>query len=408
VKDKPGIYVRQLADGAQKYEIAYVGSDGRRRWQMIPGGVRDAERERRRILAEIDKGGKVEPNRDTFAAVADQWLKRQTKLRPRTLEWYEIAIRVHLVPRLGSKRLAEIDADAVADLIASMEAARYAAWTIRGVLTPLGRILDHAARKGWVAANPVGKLEKDERPAEGERREMRILDRDEIVRLIEATDARYRALIATAVFTGLRQGELLGLTWEDVDLDAGLLRVRKQLDRKGRRVEPKTKKAVREVVLMPALTRMLREHKLASPYSREWDFVFASERGTALHYRNIVRRGLEPALKRAGLDGKPKLRWHDLRHTYASLLIAEGEDVVWVSRQLGHANPSVTLNVYADLFDRRKHADRMRSRMEAGYGSILDRGEHDGEHGAPSQGVPAAPAQAAEVAQLHAIGTPGD
>jgi hypothetical protein len=118
--------------------------------------------------------------------------------------------------------------------------------------------------------------------------------------------------------------------------------------------------------------------------------VFASERGTALHYRNVVRRGLEPALRRAGLDGTPSLRFHDLRHTDASLLISEGEYVVWASGQLGHGKASITLNVYSHLFDRRKHAERARAKLEAGYGSILD----GGEQSAPFPGVPVAPAEA--------------
>ena len=111
---------------------------------------------------------------------------------------------------------------------------------------------------------------------------MRILERDEIARLLAAAPERYRALLATAIFTGLRLGELLGLTWGDVDFDAGLVRVRKQLGRDGVLVPPKTDQAVRDVVLMPALGRMLREHKLASPCSRPSDFVFVTLRGTPL------------------------------------------------------------------------------------------------------------------------------
>jgi integrase len=187
-----------------------------------------------------------------------------------------------------------------------------------------------------------------------------------------------------------------------MDLNAGEIRVRKQLSRTGERVEPKTEQAIREVVLMPALAKLLREHKLRSRYSRDADFVLASERGTPLHYRNIVRRGLEPALAKAGLV---HLRWHDLRHGFASMLIAQGESVVWISRQLGHSSPSVTLNVYAHLFAGHEHAERMRSRMEKSFGDLL--GEHVGEHTDPSPAVPAPPAPVAELAQLRGIGTDG-
>jgi integrase len=199
---------------------------------------------------------------------------------------------------------------------------------------------------------------------------MRILDREEIGKVLEAAGLIYRPILATAIFTGLRQGELLGLTWADVDFDAGLVRVRKQLGRDGVRVEPKTAQAVRDVVMMPALGRLLRAHKLASPYSGAADPVFASSAGTPHHYRNIGRRGLEKAVERAAIPA-PNPRFHDLRHTAASLLVAEGLNVVFVSRQLGHASPDITLRVYAHLFDRAEHGKRASDALEAGFGHLL-------------------------------------
>jgi len=176
------------------------------------------------------------------------------------------------------------------------------------------------------------------------------------------------SLRVAAIFTGLRQGELLGLTWGDVDLAGGSIRVSKALDRQGQRVDPKTLQAVREVVLMPALTQLLREHKLASPFSRPIDFVFASATGSPLYWRNVARRGLGAALEAARLE---HVRWHDLRHTFASLLIAQGANVVYVSRQLGHASPDITLRVYAHLFDRAEHAQRASDALEASFGAMV-------------------------------------
>ena len=224
-------------------------------------------------------------------------------------------------------------------------------------------------------SNPIARLERHERPRP-ERREMRVLDRHEIGALLDAADAAHRPLIATSVFTGLRQGEALGLVWGDVDLAAGALRVRKQLDRGGDRVALKTPEAARDVVLMPALVSMLREQKakaFARGHARPSDYVFASEVGTPLHYRNVSRRGLDRAMQRAGLagDGRPKLRWHDLRHTYASLLIAQGANVVFVSRQLGHASPTITLDVYGHLFDHAEHAQRARDALQQQFGGVL-------------------------------------
>nr|MBA3301396.1 site-specific integrase [Thermoleophilaceae bacterium] len=179
-------------------------------------------------------------------------------------------------------------------------------------------------------------------------------------------------MLATAVFTGLRLGELLGLTWADVDLDRNVLSVRKQLSRSGVRVAPKTDQAERDVVLMPALASLLREYRLRSPFSAASSLVFAADDGSGIEH-TAPRRALTRAMDRAGLvdDSRPKLRFHDLRHTFASLLISQGQNVVFVSRQLGHAKPDVTLGVYAHLFDGAEHAARASDALEARFGSLL-------------------------------------
>lgn len=230
-------------------------------------------------------------------------------------------------------------------------------------------MLGAAARRGLIPANPMTRLEAGERPAVG-RRDQRILERAEIGALIDATPPKFRVAVATAAFTGLRVSELLGLTWGDLDLDGGFVRVRKQLGRDGRRVEPKTAQAKRDVVLMPALGRLLREHKLGSRHSLEHDLVFASERGTGLLDGNLRRRGFAVGVEAAGLNkpDAPRLRLHDLRHTFASLLISGGADVVTVSRQLGHASPNVTLGIYAHMFDASRHAERTRGLLEREFG----------------------------------------
>jgi integrase len=118
----------------------------------------------------------------------------------------------------------------------------------------------------------------------------------------------------------------------------------------------------------PSLARMLAEHRLASPYSGETDFVFASSAGTPLAVRNIVRRGLDLATAKAGL---PRLRWHDLRHIAASALIESGASPSYVARVLGHSSPAITLSTYAHVFAAAEHDERMRERMEAAFGTVL-------------------------------------
>ncbi len=133
----------------------------------------------------------------------------------------------------------------------------------------------------------------------------------------------------------------------------------------------KTDKSRRDVVLLPQLGRLLREHKLASRYSSDADFVFVTESGSPMYFRNVSRRGLDKATKDAGIAS---LRFHDLRHTFASHLILDlGLDVAQVSRQLGHASPSITLNVYTHLFDRARHHEDIRSKMESStFGRLLE------------------------------------
>lgn len=378
----PGVYYRETPKG-RRYEISFSDSTGRRRWRTIDGGEKEARAALEEVRGRKRKGERIAPSRATLAEVTETWLREQTgNLRPRTVERYEGALRSHVLPRLGRVRVAELDEDDLSTLIADLRDGRgpdgeqvrpLSGWSIRAVLVPLGRVLGYAARRGIIASNPMQRLERGERPAVG-RREQRVLSEDEIRRLLDAADPTYRAFIATAVFSGLRLGELLGLTWADVDFEAGEIRVRYQLDRDGGRVPPKTPQAVRAVVLFPALGRMLRDHKAASAYSRPADPVFASRAGTPFAYRNVERRGLDASAERAGLngDGRPKLRLHDCRHTFASLLIAEGADVVYVSRQLGHADPSITLKVYSHLFDKHRHADRTRRALEARYANMLN------------------------------------
>ncbi len=367
-----GIYYREDRDGRRVYELTYYDSEGRRRWETVRGDLRAAEARRAEIVGKKHRGERVAPSRRKLAEVADAWLAEQAHLRPRTRIGYEISLRRHVLPRLGRLPIAGVSEDHVARLIREMREAGLSAWTIRGTLTPLSLVLSYAVRRGLAPHNPVKRLEGNERPRGG-RREMRILDRDEIAALLEAADPAHRTLLATAVFSGLRRGELLGLLWREIDFEAGVIRVSRALDHEGRRVDPKTAGAVREVVLMPALARLLREHRLASPHSRDEDFVFAAASGRARDGRNVLRRGLGKAVERAGLGGdeRPRLRFHDLRHTFASLVIAGGADVVWASGQLGHADPSITLRVYSHLFDAARSRERERERLEAAYGDLL-------------------------------------
>jgi integrase len=349
-----GIYKRKTCEGVIRCEVAYVDSDGKQRWRT-EDNLRDARQARADLVSKVGRGERVAPVKITLAEFAEEWLGRQeTRLRRRTRERYETYLRMHVKPRLGTRRLQSITVDDVADLMADMQkGGRYidqdgrltkttgepfSAWTIRSTVMVLGRVLGSAARSGKIATNPVRQLERGERP-KVVRREFPPLDREAIGKLIAKTPEHYRTLVAVSVLTGIRQGEALGLRWQDVDVKAGVLRVRHQLDRHGELVEPKTEAAKRDVPIPASLAALLRRHRepaFEKGYAKPTDFVFASETGGPMHFRNIVRRGLEKATEAAGL---PHLRWHDLRHLAASALIAESRgDDDHVSRVLGHAN----------------------------------------------------------------------
>jgi integrase len=369
VRVERGIYRNPSTGG---FEIQYTDSAGRVRWQRVPGGLRDARLARAEVQARLGRGELVLRNRRTFADVGEEWLAAQTHLRPRTYELYRTALRRHLAPRLGERLIGDVDPDAIVRVIVELQSKGLSGWTVRGILVPLGRIFAYAVRRGLIADNPLRRLEAGERPRVV-RREMRILRSEEIDALLRAVTPVYRPVLATAIFTGLRQGELLGLCWADVDFDGGVLHVRRQLDRSGSYVEPKTRNAIRSVVLMPSLARLLQSHKGAAEHATASDPVFATSAGRPMYFRNVTSRGLAAALRAAELDGEgeTRLRFHDLRHCFASLLIAQNLNVVFVSRQLGHASPRFTLDTYGGLFDRAEHARRASEGLEAAFSAML-------------------------------------
>ena len=308
----------------------------------------------------------------TFADFAARWLEQVGGLRPTSKAWYEGALRLHANPKIGRLKMSELTVDDIAGLIDHLQREGLAPTTIRSVLVPVNRVIEHGIRRGALSTNPVHGLERHERP-KVQREEMRFLNAGEIDALLTHAADRYRTLLATAIFTGLRSGELLGLPWSDVDFDEGLVHVRQQVHRSGLSAPLKTRNAQRAVLLMPALGRMLSEHRAGSSYSQASDYVFTRPDGRPMHPDSVRRLGLHPAVKRAGIDtaGKPRLRFHDLRHTFASLLIAQGVNVAFASRQLGHASVSTTLNVYTHLFDHAEHAATVLERLEGRFGETL-------------------------------------
>jgi integrase len=359
---------------------------GTLRFRTVGWDLADAREQRATLIAAVESGVVPVSPQLRFDTVADRWLERfearvaAGERHLRTLEAHRYQLDRHLLPAFAGRRVACITVDDVAQLLLDLRRNGCSAKTSASALATLQSILRYARRQGWITEDPVDLLEPDERPRPAPRRQ-RVLGRSEVAQLLAACSPRYRPMIATALYSGLRISELLGLIWDDIDFAAGVIHVRAQLSRAHRdnpagRVAPKTPASVRDVPLVAQLARLLAAHKQASPFVVANDWVFATANGTPHGHRNVTQRGLQRAARDSGLDGDdwPPLRFHDLRHTFASHLIVDlGLDVAQVSRILGHARVTVTLDVYTHLFDDARHASEIRALMTASpFAALLD------------------------------------
>lgn len=188
--------------------------------------------------------------------------------------------------------------------------------------------------------------------------------------LLAATPTRYVGAVATMMFTGLRVSEALGLVWADVDFKREQILVRHQMHRHGERGRLKSKGSTREVIMIPRLARILRQHAETTEWWRANDLVFTSTVGTSMTYRR-----LSEAVRRATADaGLRGVSSHVLRHTFASILIYQGCDAMFVARQLGHTTPSTTWDTYVHLFNAARQTDKAREQLDAEFGGVLEDG----------------------------------
>ena len=183
----------------------------------------------------------------------------------RTLERYRSHLEGHVVPTLGHLEVRKVSADHLARLVRISREKGLAPWTIKGMLTPLGRVLSLAQRRGLIVENPLKRLQPEELPKGVAKDPPRVLSREEIARLLARAPERYRPIIGIAALAGLRQAEVLGLRWLELDFKAGVLKVRHQLTRGDRTTPPraarlKTKAGSRDVILLPELAALLQTH----------------------------------------------------------------------------------------------------------------------------------------------------
>jgi len=340
------------------YSIAYrIGK--RQKWEAVGRNKKIAERRLTEVMAQLHSGTFRSVQKITFGDFAQRWLKdhSSSKVKPTTYRSYRGMVKWHLAPVFGSQRLTDITPDQVQAYMAkSLREKPNAPATINKTLVLLKQILKHARQWGYLRENPA----QDIQHARVESVEMDYLNPDELRLLLKHADEPYRTLFLTAVLTGMRMGELLALQWGDMDWNANRIHIRRSvfwyLKREAeelgqdettlwRFTSPKSKRSKRAIIMSPGLKEALETHRLQCPASPH-DLVFCTPKGTPLQYRNLIRREFEPALTRAGLR---KIRFHDLRHTYTSLLIAQGAHAKFIQSQLGHASIQTTLDRYGHL-----------------------------------------------------------
>jgi integrase len=311
----------------------------------------EAKAWRHDAAVQLRKGTMRPPTRATLREAAEAWLAgaRDGSVRtrggdcykPSTVRGYDAALRRHVLPDLGAARLSEIQRPDVQALADRLLARGLDPSTIRNALMPLRAIFRRALSRGDVAVNPTTGLEL---PAVRGRRD-RIASPQEAAALLAALPEGDRALWATAFYAGLRRGELMALTWEDVDLAAGLIRVERAWDAKSRViVEPKSRAGRRQVPVPAVLRDHLDEHKLRTGRG-DGDLAFGRTPGLPFDASAVADRA-GTAWRRAGLN---PITLHEARHTFASLMIAAGVNAKALSTFIGHASITITLDRYGHL-----------------------------------------------------------
>jgi integrase len=301
----------------------------------------DAEYEAKRRLR-MGESLKPAPAREqvSFDVLAIRWVKGLSSIRPSTREDYRKAIR-RLKPFIGRKQLADITRRDIDEVI-SVLSRDYAPSTVRKTITIAKMVFRVAIDWSIIDRMPTGGTRLP--LPKVRKRTFRPLTREEVTTLLDSAPPEWRVFYLLLVTTGLRRAEGWGLTAKDVDLDAGVIHVRRQLVR-GRLEELKTDSAQRKIPIPAPTVEALRLH-LANRADNPLDLVFATPEGKPIDASNFYSRVHQPTRERAGLL---TLRLHDLRHQFCSTLLASGRSVKYVQTVAGHADASTTLNIYGWL-----------------------------------------------------------
>ena len=367
--------IRQRKDGTweARYTVGRDPGTGKQKQKSIYGKTEaEVAQKLRQITHELDKGSFLEPSKMRLGQWLDIWLKEYCgNIKPNTMASYETQVRVHIKPALGAVKLSELQPHQIQTFYNRIN---LSSKTVRNIHGILHRALDQALKLNYIRANPCSLVIAPRL----QQVEMRPLDSAEMGAFLGVLkDSDYLTICKVTMFTGMRESEIMGLTWDRVDFTNGTIYVDRQLMRlkqKGGiyKFAPPKNNRPRKLTPAPTVMAILKARKKEQTAQRlaagnqwnEGDFpglVFTNPFGG--HY---VHTTLNYVVHRAGEKiGIDRLRFHDLRHTYAVAAIRAGDDVKTVSANLGHATVAFTLDKYAHYTQdmRKESADRMEAFM---------------------------------------------
>lgn len=333
-----------------------AGGKPERYFETVTGIKRDAETRLSQLLAEYGKGNAPSRGTLTVADLLHQWVdgRVRTNCAPRTIESYHSTVELHLIPNLGHYQLRHLQPSMIESYY-SKACERLSAKSVLYHHRLLKQALKYGCQQGCLGRNPADLV----RPPKPRRKPMRTLTQGEVADLLSAASGNYHyPVIYTAVSSGLRQGELLGLRWRDIDIASRSISVNRSLYKRGGKcqfLEPKTGHSRRRVAMTSKLAAFLGEyrlerehlcHELGKTVTPD-DLVFATTEGKALD-PSVVTHNFTKIMKRAGLE---HVRFHDLRHTFASLMLQRGANPKVISEALGHASVAFTLDIYSHIIE---------------------------------------------------------
>jgi len=352
-------------------------AEGRRHTKTFHGSLTEARKELRRLLKSADDGQHVAPAATTIADYLRSWLDTDTGISPKTRERYQQLAERQVIPHLGKIAMQKLRPSDVAGWHSTLLATGLAARTVGHAHRVLHRGLERAVVLEIVNRNVAHVV----RPPKVEAAEVKILSPEQVSEVRSKLAGHpLSPIVELALGTGMRRGELCGLAWGALDLDAATVRIERSLEETagGLRLKPpKTKHGHRTISLLPATVAALREHQraqleqrlllgLGRPTPDDYVFPLCADGAFTPYPPDKLSRDWGNVVRDRKL---PKIMFHALRHTHASALIAGGLDTVAVSRRLGHGSPAITLGVYAHLFNR---SDALALRaLERAFGSSL-------------------------------------